>query len=185
MPLRGDRDATGDDLMTDHLTAFDGTFLELEDADASAHMHIGGILVFGPPAATVEEVRAAIYPRLDALPRYRRRLAGSGAGTLRWQRWVDDDAFDITRHVIEAEVPAPGGWEQLLDWAGGYFSARLPRDRPLWEIAVVDGLPMPAPAGEAHGGPSLIAGAAHLATHPLELARRTAALAELAVREEI
>src|SRR5215213_7634413 len=79
MPLRGDRDATGDDLMTDHLTAFDGTFLELEDADASAHMHIGGILVFGPPAATVEEVRAAIYPRLDALPRYRRRLAGSSA----------------------------------------------------------------------------------------------------------
>ncbi len=36
--------------MATPLSALDATFLELEDGDHSAHMHIGGILVFdGPP----------------------------------------------------------------------------------------------------------------------------------------
>ena len=35
-------------VMSDHLTALDATFLELEQADESAHMHIGGVLVFDP-----------------------------------------------------------------------------------------------------------------------------------------
>ena len=30
--------------LPDHLTAIDGTFLELEDADSAAHMHMGGLL---------------------------------------------------------------------------------------------------------------------------------------------
>jgi hypothetical protein len=34
--------------MGEHLTALDATFLELEEADESAHMHIGAIMVFDP-----------------------------------------------------------------------------------------------------------------------------------------
>ncbi len=34
--------------MSEHLTPLDATFLELEQADESAHMHIGGIMVFDP-----------------------------------------------------------------------------------------------------------------------------------------
>ena len=34
--------------MREHLTPLDATFLELEDADESAHMHIGAIMVFDP-----------------------------------------------------------------------------------------------------------------------------------------
>ena len=30
--------------MSEHLTALDATFLELEEADESAHMHIGAVL---------------------------------------------------------------------------------------------------------------------------------------------
>jgi hypothetical protein len=32
----------------DHLNALDATFLELEEADPSAHMHIGGVMIFEP-----------------------------------------------------------------------------------------------------------------------------------------
>jgi len=128
----------------DRLTALDGTFIELEDADPSAHMHIGGILVFaprpgtGPP--TVNEVRAQLEARLDALPRYRQRLADTSAGTLTWQRWIEDERFDIAHHVTAATLAAPGGWEQMLGWAGEYFSRRLDRRFPLWEVVVVGSL---------------------------------------------
>jgi diacylglycerol O-acyltransferase len=130
--------------MPDRLTALDGTFLELEDADAAAHMHIGAILVFGPRpgggSPDVDEVRSYLAPRLGALPRYTQRLAGPGAGGLTWQRWVPDELFDIDHHVTEATLPAPAEWEQLLTWAGDYFSMRLDRHRALWEVIVVGGL---------------------------------------------
>ena len=34
--------------MGEQLTALDATFLELEEADQSAHMHIGGVMVLEP-----------------------------------------------------------------------------------------------------------------------------------------
>ncbi|MCW3039917.1 MAG: acyltransferase [Solirubrobacterales bacterium] len=128
----------------DRLTALDGTFLELEDADSCAHMHLGAVLVFGPRPAggtpTVDELRAQLEERLHALPRYRQRLEGPSAGSLTWRRWIDDPHFDVARHVISARLPQPGGWDELLDWAGEYYSRRLERSLPLWQIAVVDGL---------------------------------------------
>lgn len=130
--------------MAQALTALDGTFLELEDADASAHMHIGGLLVFRPTPSgsppTLEEVRASLERRLDALPRYRQRLSADHAGGLTWPEWQDDPAFDIAHHVRRAAVPRPGGWEELLEWAGDFYGRRLDRHRPLWEIVLLEGL---------------------------------------------
>jgi hypothetical protein len=37
--------------MAEHLTPLDATFLELEEADESAHMHVGAIMVFERPPA--------------------------------------------------------------------------------------------------------------------------------------
>ena len=37
-------------------------------------------------------------------------------------------------------MPAPGGEQELLDWAGDYWFHRLERGRPLWELVVVEGL---------------------------------------------
>ena len=39
-----------------------------------------------------------------------------------------------------ATLPAPGGDAELLDWMGDFFSHRLDRSRPLWEITLLDGL---------------------------------------------
>ena len=46
--------------MAEHLSALDATFLELEEADDAAHMHIGAILVFDGPAPSIEEVRVEV-----------------------------------------------------------------------------------------------------------------------------
>jgi WS/DGAT/MGAT family acyltransferase len=131
-------------MTTATITALDGTFLELEDADRTAHMHIGGILVFAPlphhRAPGVDEVRAHVDERIDALPRYRQRLSSEHPGPVSWPQWRDDERFDIAHHVHRAALPRPGGWEELLEWAGEFYARRLDRTRPLWEIVLVEGL---------------------------------------------
>jgi len=130
--------------MSEHLTPLDATFLELEQADESAHMHIGGVLVFdplpngGPPSR--EDLCQHLASRLGQLPRYRQHLSEPHTGGLSWPEWQDDPAFDIGRHVTRAALPAPGGYEELQEWASGFFSQRLDRHRPLWEMALVEGL---------------------------------------------
>jgi diacylglycerol O-acyltransferase len=130
--------------MSEHLSALDATFLELEQADESAHMHIGVIMVFdarpdgGSPSR--EEVCQHLVSRLAQLPRYRQRLSEPHTGGLSWPEWEDDPAFEIGRHVARAALPAPGGDEELQEWVSGFFSVRLDRHRPLWEMAIVEGL---------------------------------------------
>lgn len=126
--------------MADHLTALDATFLELEEADESAHMHVGGLLTFGGAAPDLVSVRDHLSARLGALPRYGQRLSEPRTGGLTWPAWVDDERFDIANHVTRAALPAPGGHEQLMDWLAAWWSQRLDRRRPLWEMVVLEGL---------------------------------------------
>jgi WS/DGAT/MGAT family acyltransferase len=130
--------------MSEHLTPLDATFLELEQADESAHMHIGGIMVFDPlPSGglpSLEELCRHLADRLGQLPRYGQRLSEPHTGGLSWPEWEDDPAFDIGRHVARAALPPPGGYEELAEWSSGFFSQRLDRHRPLWEMALVEGL---------------------------------------------
>jgi WS/DGAT/MGAT family acyltransferase len=130
--------------MTEHLSPLDATFLELEQADATAHMHIGAALVFdslpesGVPS--LDRVAAHLDQRLDGLPRYRERLSETHTGGLTWPSWEPDAEFDIRHHVHRAALPAPGGDDELLEWLGDYWSHRLDRMRPLWDAVVVEGL---------------------------------------------
>jgi diacylglycerol O-acyltransferase len=127
----------------ERLTPLDATFLELEEADAAAHMHIGSVMVFEPCVGrppTLSRLRRYLDGRLGALPRYRSRLSDTHTGGLHWPSWIPDEDFDIAAHVERVELPAPGGQAELLDWAAGYWSQRLERDRPLWDARLVTGL---------------------------------------------
>jgi diacylglycerol O-acyltransferase len=130
--------------MSDRLTPLDATFLELEQADESAHMHIGAILVFHPlpagGAPSREQLCELLDGRLRQLPRYRQRLSPPHTGGLSWPEWTPDPSFDIANHLSRAALPAPGGERELCEWASGFFSQRLDRRRPLWEMVVVEGL---------------------------------------------
>ncbi len=131
--------------MTDSLTALDATFLELEQQDEGALMGIGGVSVFDPMpgggAPTVEELCANLASRLDQLPRYSQRLSSTRTGGFAWPRWTDDDRFRVRDHVSHVALPAPGGMAELCDWAADFYSHRLDRTRPLWEMALIEGLP--------------------------------------------
>ncbi len=127
----------------DSLTPLDATFLELEEADDAAHMHIGSLMVFeahrGTPP-TLDRLRRYLEERLGHLPRYRCRLSEPHTGGLHWPAWIDDPEFDVSEHVKEAVLAAPGGEAELVGWAGDFWSRRLDRRRALWEACLLTGL---------------------------------------------
>ncbi len=130
--------------MTDQLTPLDTSFLEIEEQDEASHMHIGWAMVFESlpegGAPSVERVREQLEPRLAALPRFGARLSEPRTGGLSWPRWIADESFDVAGHVRQAALPAPGGQRELLDWLADFWSHRLDRSRPLWELVLLDGL---------------------------------------------
>ena len=129
--------------MSDRLSFLDTMFLELEQADASAHMHIGAALLFDPlPGGghpTLEEMRAQTLERLPLLPRYMQKLSEPTTAALAWRSWEPAHDFDIASHLRQATLPAPGGRAELEDWLGDFWSHRLDRHRPLWENVLLDG----------------------------------------------
>src|SRR5512146_1690703 len=129
--------------MGEQLTPLDATFLELEEDDESAHMHVGWAMIFAPlpdgGTPSVERVRELLDERLEPLPRFRRRLSSPRTGRFSWPSWVSDPGFDVANHVRHATLPAPGGELELLEWLGDFYSHRLDRARPLWEIVLLDG----------------------------------------------
>ncbi|MGO9490534.1 MAG: wax ester/triacylglycerol synthase family O-acyltransferase [Solirubrobacteraceae bacterium] len=128
----------------ERLTALDATFLELEEADEGATMHIGGLMLFDPlPAGgipTLEALTSTIAGRLAQLPRYSQRLSSTRAKGLSWPCWCPDERFDVRNHIRHESLPVPGDEQELCDWAGEFFSHRLDRTRPLWEMVLLEGL---------------------------------------------
>src|SRR5215213_3060274 len=118
-------------MASNRLSALDASFLDVESA--SAHMHAGWAAAFDPPderpAPSFEQFRDHIARRLHRAPRYRQRLEGVPLGVAR-PVWVDDERFDITRHVRRA------GPTSLGELAGDVLSTPLSRERPLWELWV-------------------------------------------------
>src|SRR5919206_1031195 len=121
----------------ERLTGLDASFLHLETP--SAHMHVAGVMLFEGSPPDHDEFIAGIESRLHLVPRYRQKLAFVPFGQGR-PRWVDDPHLNLGYHVRKTALPAPGSEDQLRNLAGRVFSQRLDRDKPLWELWVVEGL---------------------------------------------
>jgi WS/DGAT/MGAT family acyltransferase len=106
----------------------------------TVNMAVGGLLIFEDgPGLRHDAVMERVEGRLHLVPRYRQRLRSAAAG-LANPVWIDDDGFDLGWHVRRHVLPAPGGDEQLAEFAGRELSRRLDRSRPLWELTVIEGL---------------------------------------------
>ncbi|MBE2315139.1 wax ester/triacylglycerol synthase family O-acyltransferase [Solirubrobacter sp. CPCC 204708] len=117
------------------LTGLDASFLAFEAA--GAHMHVGSVLVFEGPAPDYEAFKDRIERGLHSVPRYRQRLAFPPLGAAR-PVWVDDPHFNVGYHVRHTALPGAAGDEELRALAGRLFAQQLDRDKPLWEIWLVD-----------------------------------------------
>lgn len=123
--------------MGDRLSALDTSFLTLEDE--TSHMHVASVMTFDGDPPEYEDFLADVERRLHLVPRYRQRVAFMPLNAGR-PRWVDDPHLNLRYHARATALPAPGSEEQLRDLAGRLFSQQLDRDKPLWELWLVEGL---------------------------------------------
>jgi hypothetical protein len=126
------------------LTAFDLMFLRLESPDWPCHY--GGLAIVAGEGLLdaagqlrLDEMRTRLDRRVAWVPQMCRRVHHPGplrGGPL----WVDDDRFDISRHVRELVVDPPGDELALLEATDRVYRRLLDRRRPLWELWFLTGL---------------------------------------------
>ena len=123
------------------LSGLDATFLYLESN--SNLMHVASTAVFDPSTVpegySFEGVKELVASRLHLLPPFRRRLVEIPF-QLHHPLWVEDPDFDLDYHMRRAALPAPGGEQELAEFAADVLSRPLDRSRPLWEMYVIEGL---------------------------------------------
>ena len=131
----------------DRLTFLDNSFLIMETP--TSPMHVAGIATFeaGPLRTAdggidIDKVRDYVASRLHLIPRYRQRLAHVPIEN--HPVWVDDEHFNIHYHVRHSALPKPGDARQLRRLAARIMAQHLDRQKPLWEIWILEGLADPA-----------------------------------------
>lgn len=128
----------------DRLTALDESFLSMERPGLPMHVASvatfeAGPLVDGGGALRLDDICGHVAARASLLPRLRHRL-WTPPGGIDHRRWVDDEHFDVRRHIDVVEAPAPGDDDALRRLAAEAEAELLPRDRPLWHMRFVTGL---------------------------------------------
>jgi len=123
----------------DRLSSLDASFLYLEEATTA--MHVGSVMVFQPPhdGFDYDRLVSLVSTRIAYVPRYRQRVREI-PGHLANPVWVDDEDFDVTYHVRRSALPRPGSDEQLEELVARIQPRPLDRQRPLWEVYMVEGL---------------------------------------------
>lgn len=123
------------------LSGLDASFLYVETP--TAHMHVGLVAVLDPVVTGkgFDEAHVTAMIERESLrqPRLRKRLV-EVPFHLDHPRWIDDPNFDIIHHIRRVNCAAPGGPRELADLTGRILSTPLDRNRPLWEVWLVEGL---------------------------------------------
>jgi diacylglycerol O-acyltransferase len=123
------------------LTAADAMFLYNELP--TQHMHTLKLAIFdhstAPSPYSFEHEKEKLAGRLDRLPPLRWLTVETPLG-LNHPVWLEDPDFDLDYHMRRAAVPAPGGPRELCALVEEIASRPLARNRPLWEVWMIEGV---------------------------------------------
>ena len=127
--------------MNHELTPLDSAFLLLEVPGSA--MNIGAVISleaekYSDPTKCFELIRNTLAERIHEIPVFTQRVVRAPLD-LAWPILVPDAEFDIAHHVRRASLPAPGSEEQFDELIAAFWSRPLPRNRPLWQLIIVDG----------------------------------------------
>ena len=105
-------------------------------------MHVAGLNIYTPPKG--EQGPDSTYVA-DLIESWRGYIAAKAPFNLRpvqrmgrWY-WDEDDDFDIDYHVRHLALPRPGRIRELLTMVSRLHGVPLDRNRPLWEVYVIEG----------------------------------------------
>ena len=105
-----------------------------------APMNIAAVLVVdGGEELAHRTVTGLLGERLVSVPRLRQRLQNAPPGCGR-PYWVDDDRFEVERHLHFAHVDGEPGQAGLWQYVAERACTPLRRDRPLWTVHWVNGV---------------------------------------------
>jgi diacylglycerol O-acyltransferase len=126
----------------ERFTGQDAAFLYVETP--SVHMHTLKVVILDLPADipyadVFDLVRAGMESKLHLVPRLRQRPVEVPGG-LHHPLWLNDPNFDIGRHLYRKKIAEPGGHREMDQAIAEVASIQLPRDRPLWETWLLEGL---------------------------------------------
>ena len=123
------------------LSGLDAGFLYLESP--LTPMHVGSLMLLEAPRKRGYDFHRALLghvaarlPRAPALKRVL-QLAPLGLGHPMWTQAAE---LDLTRHIVKRRLPKPGSEKQLLALVARLHAELLPRDQPLWQFVVIEGL---------------------------------------------
>jgi len=119
------------------MSPIDSSFLHVENA--TTPMHIGAVSIFEGPPPPFEDLRAMVAGKLELVPRYRQKVRFVPLA-ISSPAWIDDPHFSLDYHLRHTALPAPGSEQQLREMASRVFSQHLDRDKPLWELWVIERL---------------------------------------------
>jgi WS/DGAT/MGAT family acyltransferase len=123
------------------LSSMDASFLYLETPEMP--MHVGSMAIFRLPddykGSFFEDFKAMIASRLHIAPILKARLQKTPLD-IDHPSWVEDDQFDIDRHIFRGSLPAPYDRATLERIVGWMHAKLLNRARPLWEFYVFEGM---------------------------------------------
>jgi len=121
------------------LSPTDSAFMWMETRNQP--MHVAGMAIYTPPKGSsptfVQELLADWGRHLKALAPFNQRpVMKMGL----WY-WDEDKEFELDYHLRHLALPQPGRIRELLAMVSRLHGNLMDRNRPLWEIYVIEGLP--------------------------------------------
>ena len=121
------------------LTLVDMGFLYTETV--TSPKHVAGLQIFSIPKNYTGNFSRDLFDNLmsqqDVKNPFNQKLKKQITGQYFWQ---DDNNIDLSYHVRFAMLPQPGNEHQLLSFVEHQHETLLDRNRPLWEMTLIDGL---------------------------------------------
>lgn len=122
------------------LSGLDASFLHLESA--TQPLQVISVLELDvstiPGGYDYSRFRHDLSMRVRGMPAFLEKPS-HGLAYLGRPVWLADGAIDVDRHVHRVVLPAPAGRAELVDVCSYLAGLPLSRDRPLWEMWVIEG----------------------------------------------
>jgi len=123
------------------LSGLDASFLNIETGPV--YGHVSSVAIYDSANAaepiTAARLQERMMSRIHLLPVFRHKLVTVPLD-LDQPYWCDDPDFDIKAHIHDVGITAPGTMDQLKEIVSRIVAKPLDRSRPLWEMAVINGL---------------------------------------------
>jgi diacylglycerol O-acyltransferase / wax synthase len=123
------------------LSGLDAGFLYLEDSGTP--MHVGGLMLLDASKRRGADFHRDLIVHVGArLPQAAalKRVLHFAPLDLGHPLWTELTEIDLRAHILKRTLPAPGTQAQLLRLVERLHAIALPREIPLWQFVVIQGL---------------------------------------------